>query len=46
MSIRKGDKSPEIAFIAKLTREMYREEGIVFAADKDVRPFAGRRISR
>jgi hypothetical protein len=28
MSIRKGDKSPEIAFITKLTREMYRKERI------------------
>jgi hypothetical protein len=45
MSPRKGDKSPNIAFIAKLIREMYREEGIVFVADKDERPFAGRWIS-
>ena len=30
MSTRKGDKSPEIAFISKLIREMYRKEGIAF----------------
>ena len=30
MSTRKGDKSPEIAFIIKLIREMYRKEGIAF----------------
>ena len=30
MSTRKGDKSPEIAFIVKLIREMYRKEGIAF----------------
>jgi DNA-binding transcriptional LysR family regulator len=30
MSIRKGDKSPEIVFTMKLIREMYRREGIAF----------------
>lgn len=30
MSTRKGDKSPEIAFIVKLIREMYRKAGIAF----------------
>jgi DNA-binding transcriptional LysR family regulator len=30
MSTRNGDKSPEIAFILKLIREMYREAGIAF----------------
>ena len=30
MSTRRGDKSPEIAFIAKLIREMYRKAGIAF----------------
>lgn len=30
VSTRKGDKSPEIAFIMKLIREMYRKEGIAF----------------
>jgi LysR family transcriptional regulator, benzoate and cis,cis-muconate-responsive activator of ben and cat genes len=30
MSTRKGDKSPEIAFITKLIREMYRKAGIAF----------------
>ena len=30
MSTRRGDKSPEIGFIIKLIREMYREEGIAF----------------
>jgi hypothetical protein len=30
MSTRKGDKSPEIAFIVKLIREIYRKAGITF----------------
>jgi len=30
MSTRRGDKSPEIAFITKLIREMYRKAGIAF----------------
>jgi len=30
MSTRKGDRSPEIALILKLIREMYRKEGIAF----------------
>lgn len=30
MSSRKGDKSPEIALILRLIREMYRKEGIAF----------------
>jgi len=30
MSTRRGDKSPEIAFITKLIREMYRRAGIAF----------------
>jgi hypothetical protein len=30
MSTRKGDRSPEIAFIMKLIREMYRKAGIAF----------------
>ena len=30
MSTRKGDQSPEIAFIIKLIREIYRNEGIAF----------------
>ena len=30
MSSRRGDKSPEIGFIIKLIREMYRAEGIAF----------------
>jgi hypothetical protein len=30
MSTRKGDKSPEIAFIVKLIHEMYRTAGIAF----------------
>lgn len=32
MSSRKGDRSPEIALILKLIRQMYRKEGIVFGA--------------
>jgi LysR family transcriptional regulator, benzoate and cis,cis-muconate-responsive activator of ben and cat genes len=32
MSTRKGDRSPEIALVLKLIREMYRKEGIVFGA--------------
>ena len=32
MSSRKGDKSPEIALILRLIREMYRKEGIAFGA--------------
>jgi len=32
MSSRKGDRSPEIALILKLIRQMYRREGIVFGA--------------
>jgi len=30
MSSRKGDRSPEIALVLKLIRQMYRKEGIVF----------------
>jgi DNA-binding transcriptional LysR family regulator len=30
MSSRKGDKSPEIALILRLIREIYRKEGIAF----------------
>jgi DNA-binding transcriptional LysR family regulator len=30
MSTRKGDRSPEIALVLKLIREMYRKEGIAF----------------
>jgi hypothetical protein len=30
MSTHKGDNSPEIAFVAKLIREMYRKKGIPF----------------
>ena len=30
MSNRKDDKSPEIALILRLIREMYRKEGITF----------------
>jgi hypothetical protein len=30
MSTRKGDKSPEISFIVKLIREIYRKAGISF----------------
>jgi hypothetical protein len=30
MSNRKGDKSPEIALILKLIREIYRKAGITF----------------
>jgi LysR family transcriptional regulator, benzoate and cis,cis-muconate-responsive activator of ben and cat genes len=32
MSSRKGDRSPEIALVLKLIRQMYRKEGIVFGA--------------
>lgn len=32
MSSRKGDRSPELALILKLIRQMYRREGIVFGA--------------
>jgi DNA-binding transcriptional LysR family regulator len=32
MSSRKGDRSPEIALVLKLIRELYRKEGIVFGA--------------
>ena len=32
MSTRKGDKSPEIALILRLIREIYRKEGIAFGA--------------
>jgi LysR family transcriptional regulator, benzoate and cis,cis-muconate-responsive activator of ben and cat genes len=32
MSTRKGDKSPEITLILKLIRDIYRKEGITFAA--------------
>jgi len=32
MSTRKGDQSPEITLILKLIREIYRQEGITFAA--------------
>jgi DNA-binding transcriptional LysR family regulator len=32
MSSRKGDRSPELALILKLIRQMYRKEGIVFGA--------------
>lgn len=32
MSSRKGDRSPEIALILKLIRQMYRREKIVFGA--------------
>ena len=30
MSTRKGDKSPEIAFVLRLIKEMYRKEGVTF----------------
>ena len=32
MSTRKGDQSPEVTLILKLIREIYRQEGITFAA--------------
>ena len=32
MSSRKGDRSPELALILRLIRQMYRKEGIVFGA--------------
>ena len=33
MSNRKGDRSPEIALVLKLIRQMYRREKIVFGPD-------------
>ncbi len=32
MSVRKGDKSPELAVVLRVIREMYRKEGTVFGA--------------
>jgi DNA-binding transcriptional LysR family regulator len=32
VSTRKGDKSPEIALILRLIRDMYRKEGITFGS--------------
>jgi LysR family transcriptional regulator, benzoate and cis,cis-muconate-responsive activator of ben and cat genes len=32
MSTRKGDRSPELALILKLIRQMYRKDGIIFGA--------------
>jgi DNA-binding transcriptional ArsR family regulator len=32
LSIRKGDKSPEIGRILRLLKELYRKEGITFGA--------------
>ena len=49
MSSRKGDKSPEIALILRLIREMYRTEGIAFGVQKigvRIRSNIRRRIPR